>query len=359
MSYTPGTDLLALLRQTTNGLRVERMPGLDYVVAALQRMGLVQLWIGQTAPVVNQTQTVWLVPASPSWSGEGQVLLWNATNNDYETATPTLWADLIAGPFLSLIPAVATANPLMDGAVAVGTSLKYAREDHRHPTDTTLAPINSPVLTGNPQAPTATFGDNSTSIATTAFVQETAGVVPPIGTIIAYAGPSAPSANYAILNGQAISRTAFATCFGVCGITFGSGDGITTFNVPDLRGRTIAGVDGGANRLTTATMNSQALGGIGGVETRTLITANLPAYTPGGSIGNGSITLTVSGSSAIGGTTGVSVSGAGVAAAGGTTNTILASQGSSTFTGSAQGGTSTAFGIVQPTIELNYIMRVS
>lgn len=39
-------------------------------------------------------------------------------------------------------PSPASANPLMDGTVAVGTSSKYAREDHRHPTDTSRAPTN-------------------------------------------------------------------------------------------------------------------------------------------------------------------------------------------------------------------------
>lgn len=38
----------------------------------------------------------------------------------------------------SSIPAAATANPLMDGSVSVGTSVKYAREDHRHPSDTMM-----------------------------------------------------------------------------------------------------------------------------------------------------------------------------------------------------------------------------
>lgn len=63
-----------------------------------------------------------------------------------------------------------TATPLMDGVAAVGVSTDFARGDHRHPTDTSLAPLASPVLTGNPTAPTPAPGDNDTSIATTAFV---------------------------------------------------------------------------------------------------------------------------------------------------------------------------------------------
>lgn len=69
------------------------------------------------------------------------------------------------------IPEPATATPLMDGTAAVGTATKYAREDHRHPSDTTKANLASPAFTGTPTAPTASSGTNSTQIATTAFVK--------------------------------------------------------------------------------------------------------------------------------------------------------------------------------------------
>ena len=63
------------------------------------------------------------------------------------------------------------ATPLMDGSAAVGTGTKWAREDHVHPTDTSRAPLASPGLTGTPTAPTPAVNDNSTKIATTAYVQ--------------------------------------------------------------------------------------------------------------------------------------------------------------------------------------------
>jgi hypothetical protein len=75
---------------------------------------------------------------------------------------------------------VATANPLMDGPVAVGISTKFAREDHVHPTDTSRAPLASPVLTGIPLSPTAAIDTNTTQIATTAFVVGQASVVNPL-----------------------------------------------------------------------------------------------------------------------------------------------------------------------------------
>ena len=59
----------------------------------------------------------------------------------------------------------------MDGTAAVGTETAFARGDHRHPTDTSRAPLASPGLTGTPTAPTAAAGTNTTQIATTAFVK--------------------------------------------------------------------------------------------------------------------------------------------------------------------------------------------
>lgn len=63
----------------------------------------------------------------------------------------------------------ASSVPLIDGTATVGTSLRYARQDHVHPTDTTRAPTASPAFTGVPTAPTASPGNNSTQIATTAY----------------------------------------------------------------------------------------------------------------------------------------------------------------------------------------------
>jgi hypothetical protein len=75
----------------------------------------------------------------------------------------------------------------------------------------------------------------------------------PAGSVMPYAGSTAPS-GWLLSYGQAISRSTYATLFAAIGTTYGVGDGATTFNVPDLRGRLVAGQDdmGGtsANRLT-------------------------------------------------------------------------------------------------------------
>ncbi len=76
-----------------------------------------------------------------------------------------------------------------------------------------------------------------------------------------YGGSSAPT-GWLICDGTAISRSAYSTLFGVLGTTYGVGDGSTTFNLPDLRGRVTAGwaASGGHGDVATLGANdSQAL----------------------------------------------------------------------------------------------------
>jgi hypothetical protein len=86
----------------------------------------------------------------------------------------------------------ATNVPTMDdGTGAVGSSKKYARSDHVHPSDTSKAPIASPTFTGIPVAPTAAVNTNTTQLATTAFVLgQGATVAPPMNGGTAAAGTS-------------------------------------------------------------------------------------------------------------------------------------------------------------------------
>lgn len=76
----------------------------------------------------------------------------------------------------------------------------------------------------------------------------------PVGQMVPYGGATAPS-TWLLCYGQAVSRATYALLFTAIGTTFGAGDGMTTFNVPDLRGRAAFGQDdmGGpsAGRVTT------------------------------------------------------------------------------------------------------------
>lgn len=72
---------------------------------------------------------------------------------------------------VSSVPQPGANLPIADGSATAGASALYSRQDHVHPTDTTLAPLASPAFTAVPTAPTAAGGTSTTQIATTAFVQ--------------------------------------------------------------------------------------------------------------------------------------------------------------------------------------------
>ena len=121
--------------------------------------------------------------------------------------------------------------------------------------------------TGDPIPATALSGQvASANIDTTVT-----GFLVPTGAVIPYAGASAPT-GWLLCYGQAVSRTTYAALFSAISTTYGVGDGSTTFNLPDLRGRAVFGQDdmGGssADRITVAGsgMDGDVLGTTGGSE---------------------------------------------------------------------------------------------
>ena len=139
------------------------------------------------------------------------------------------------------------------------------------------------------------------------------GAAAPAGSMIPYAASAAP-AGWLLCYGQTVSRSSYAALFLAIGTTYGAGDGSTTFGLPDLRGRVIAGKDnmGGtaASRLTSPVAGS-TLGATGGAQSHTLTTAEMPAHTHGASTTDytGTLTSTIStgpnaGSSMVTGSTG-------------------------------------------------------
>lgn len=109
----------------------------------------------------------------------------------------------------------------------------------------------------------------------------------PAGVIMPYAGSSEPS-GWLFCSGNAVSRTTYSGLFSAIGTTYGPGDNSTTFNLPDLRGRVIAGRDdmGGTAALRVTNSGSNANSGIagttlganGGTQTHILTTAQLPTF---------------------------------------------------------------------------------
>lgn len=98
-----------------------------------------------------------------------------------------------------------------------------------------------------------------------------ASVTMPIGSIISYGGAVTPS-GYLPCDGAAVNRTTYANLFTAIGTAWGAGDGATTFNVPDLRGRSPVGVGTGAG------LTARALAATGGEETHQLSAAELAAH---------------------------------------------------------------------------------
>lgn len=109
------------------------------------------------------------------------------------------------------------------------------------------------------------------------------------GMVSPYAG-SNPPPTWLICDGRAVSRTTYAALFSVIGNRFGPGDGVSTFNLPDLRGRTIAGIDtmGGnpSYRLTSNKVgfDTTTIGGAGGIQDTKLTIDNLPPHDHGGKV---------------------------------------------------------------------------
>jgi microcystin-dependent protein len=161
-------------------------------------------------------------------------------------------------------------------------------------------------------------------------------VLMPSGTVLPYAGSALPGNpnDYLFCNGAAVSRSTYSNLFTAIGTDYGVGDGSTTFNIPDLRGRVIAGQDdmGGTSANVLTDSQADQLGGTLGAEDHTLTVNEMPSHTHGLIIDSGSEDD--------------------FGTSGGNTNNVSSGSGDTNATG---GGS--AHNNVQPTIILNYIIK--
>lgn len=108
----------------------------------------------------------------------------------------------------------------------------------------------------------------------------------PLGGMLSYAGSGDPAdTRFLLADGRALARTGqYANLFAAIGTTYGTGDGSTTFNIPDRRGRTSVGQDnmgtaqGAAGRLPNT---NRVRGQTHGEERHTMTTAEVVAHTHG------------------------------------------------------------------------------
>lgn len=172
------------------------------------------------------------------------------------TATAPVWDTLVAGDIPSL-----AASKITSGALATargGTNL-----------DTSGS-------TGVPSISSGTW-----SVAA-ALASSLGGV--PTGAVIPFAGTSEPT-GWLLCYGQAVSRATYSALYTALGDAYGAGNGTTTFNLPDLRGRTAVGKDdmGGAaaGRMTSggSGVDGATLGASGGTQTHALTSGELATHT--------------------------------------------------------------------------------
>jgi microcystin-dependent protein len=91
------------------------------------------------------------------------------------------------------------------------------------------------------------------------------------GVIVAYGSSTAPT-GWLSCDGSAVSRSTYANLFAIIGTTYGTGDGSTTFNLPDSRGRTYIG-SGTSDPLT-----ARSVGDTGGEENHAITEAELASH---------------------------------------------------------------------------------
>ncbi|MCC2033061.1 DUF859 family phage minor structural protein [Microbacterium allomyrinae] len=164
------------------------------------------------------------------------------------------------------------------------------------------------------------------------------GIVAPVGVVCEFAGSTAPT-GWLLCQGQAVSRTTYADLFATIGTTYGAGNGSSTFNVPDKKGRVGVGLDSAQTEFDT-------LGETGGSKTHTLTAQELPDHShvwPGGTAaaaGTGDIFSRAG----TGGQDGSFRTGSGIAASG--------AYGAAQITGSR------GHNNLQPFLVMNFIIKV-
>ena len=98
----------------------------------------------------------------------------------------------------------------------------------------------------------------------------------PLGVILPYAASIAPE-GWVICDGTELSRDEYSDLFSLIDTTYGSGNGSTTFNIPNLSGRVPVGIDIDGNTVS----NGVELGNFGGEQTHTLLIDEMPNHSHG------------------------------------------------------------------------------
>lgn len=112
--------------------------------------------------------------------------------------------------------------------------------------------------------------DTSANTSKKITVETLTSLLIPAGITAPFAGSTAPS-GWLLCDGSAVSRSTYARLYAVINTSYGTGDGTTTFNLPNLKGRVAVGRDSVQTEFDT-------IGETGGAKTHTLTTAEMPVH---------------------------------------------------------------------------------
>jgi len=236
---TPEVSAQLEVKSTTKGLLTPRMTASERTAINSPSTGLIVYQTDATQGFYYNAGT----PTSPSW-----VILLNGGSSIASSSITGTVAVANGGTGLNAITPFA---PVFGGTTNSGP-LQSASDNG----------TSGQVLTSNGSNQLPSFQSIPTSP-----------LQLPIGSTISFSGATLPeSSGYLFCDGSAVSRSTYANLFSVIGTNYGSGDGSTTFNLPDLRGRSVVGA-GQGNGLT-----NRNLANTGGEETHTLSLVEMPGH---------------------------------------------------------------------------------
>lgn len=273
--------------------------GLDGIVSGSALLSALGVSAGAdvTATAIGSVTLSALSDVSDTSPSDGQLLSWDAGNSRWAPSDPdTSSGDLQASNNLSDLDDASTARTNL--GLEIGADVQaYSSE-----LSTFVSTFELPSTDGSADQVLSTDGSGALSFATVqaysseltdflstftlpasdgtngqvlttdgsgglTFVSvDTSGsTIIKAGTILPWAGAEADIPSFALIcDGSAVSRTTYSDLFDEIGTTYGSGDGSTTFNLPDLRGRTIYGKDDMGGAAASRIGSSDAAGGVDG-----------------------------------------------------------------------------------------------
>jgi microcystin-dependent protein len=170
----------------------------------------------------------------------------------------------------------------------------------------------------------------------------------PVGTVKMYVGTSDPSGGvYMLCDGRAISRTTYATLFGVIGVVYGAGDGSTTFNIPNTAERVIIGKS--ATQTLIPQYDARAMGNSFGEGRHTQLPAELAAHVHTIAAHHHDVKYTVFQAGGTGTNFMTAITGAGA---------ITAQTQDTPLTSDNNVGGGSPLNVVQPSLVMQFIIRV-